>query len=58
MLLLEPATTPEGVLAKRALQEYTALRKNLEDVKSLLSIKAIDEKPFFTFKNGKKKLYK
>ncbi|XP_015126796.1 SET domain-containing protein SmydA-8 [Diachasma alloeum] len=35
MLLLEPATTPEGLLAKRALQEYKTLRQNLEDVKSL-----------------------
>ena len=35
MLLLEPATTPEGMLAKRALQELKILVQNIEDVKSL-----------------------
>ncbi|XP_066587688.1 uncharacterized protein [Prorops nasuta] len=35
MLLLEPATTPEGKLAKRALQELKLLNQNIMDVKSL-----------------------
>ncbi|XP_034951070.1 SET domain-containing protein SmydA-8-like isoform X2 [Chelonus insularis] len=37
MILLEPATTPEGRLAKRALQDLKNLRQNLEDVRSLPS---------------------
>ncbi|XP_051162297.1 SET domain-containing protein SmydA-8-like [Leptopilina boulardi] len=35
MLLLEPATTPEGILTKRALQELKILSQNIDDVKSL-----------------------
>lgn len=35
MLLLEPATTPEGKLAKRALEELRILNQNISDVKSL-----------------------
>ncbi|KAL0124887.1 hypothetical protein PUN28_006630 [Cardiocondyla obscurior] len=35
MLLLEPPTTPEGKLAKRALEELRALNQNINDVKSL-----------------------
>ncbi|KAK0098482.1 hypothetical protein PV326_008080 [Microctonus aethiopoides] len=35
MLLLEPATTPEGILAKRALQEYKALRQHKNDINAL-----------------------
>ncbi|XP_008547423.1 SET domain-containing protein SmydA-8-like [Microplitis demolitor] len=35
MLLIEPASTPEGILAKRALKEYKSLRLNLDDVRSL-----------------------
>ncbi|EFN79379.1 SET domain-containing protein SmydA-8 [Harpegnathos saltator] len=35
MLLLEPATTPEGKLAKRALEELRTLNQNIGDVKSL-----------------------
>lgn len=35
MLLLEPATTPEGKLAKRALEELRTLNQNINDVKSL-----------------------
>ena len=34
MLLLEPATTPEGMLAKRALQELKILNQNIDDVRS------------------------
>uniref|UniRef100_A0A0C9R3R4 Msta_1 protein n=2 Tax=Fopius arisanus TaxID=64838 RepID=A0A0C9R3R4_9HYME len=41
MLLLEPATNPEGLLAKRALQEYKTLRQNLEDIRSLPQEKSI-----------------
>ncbi|XP_063973516.1 SET domain-containing protein SmydA-8-like [Diachasmimorpha longicaudata] len=37
MLLLEPASTPEGLLVKRALQEYKTLNQRLEDVRSLPS---------------------
>lgn len=35
MLFLEPATTPEGKLAKRALEELRTLNQNISDVKSL-----------------------
>lgn len=35
MLLLEPATMPEGKLAKRALEELRTLNQNISDVKSL-----------------------
>ncbi|XP_029172034.1 SET domain-containing protein SmydA-8-like isoform X1 [Nylanderia fulva] len=35
MLLLEPVTTPEGKLAKRALEELRTLNQNISDVKSL-----------------------
>lgn len=35
MLLLEPATTPEGKLAKKALAELRTLNQNISDVKSL-----------------------
>ncbi|XP_014482025.1 PREDICTED: uncharacterized protein LOC106748219 isoform X2 [Dinoponera quadriceps] len=35
MLLLEPATTPEGKLAKRALEELRMLNQNIGDVRSL-----------------------
>lgn len=35
MLLLEPATTPEGILTKRALQELKILCQNIDDVKAL-----------------------
>ncbi|KOC67669.1 Protein msta, isoform A, partial [Habropoda laboriosa] len=35
MLLLEPADTPEGKLAKRALQELKALNQNIVDVKTI-----------------------
>ncbi|XP_077261989.1 SET domain-containing protein SmydA-8 isoform X2 [Temnothorax americanus] len=35
MLLLEPPTTPEGKLAKRALEELRTLNQNISDVKSL-----------------------
>lgn len=35
MLLLEPAMTPEGKLAKRALEELRTLNQNISDVKSL-----------------------
>ncbi|KAG5331828.1 MSTAA protein, partial [Acromyrmex charruanus] len=35
MLLLEPLTTPEGKLAKRALEELRTLNQNISDVKSL-----------------------
>ncbi|GAB1863097.1 MSTAA protein [Camponotus japonicus] len=35
MLLLEPATTPEGKLAKKALEELRTLNQNISDVKSL-----------------------
>ncbi|XP_053994489.1 SET domain-containing protein SmydA-8-like isoform X1 [Hylaeus volcanicus] len=38
MLLLEPADTPEGKLAKRALQELKALNQNIADVKSITTI--------------------
>jgi len=37
MLLLEPPTTPEGKLAKRALEELRTLNQNINDVKSLPS---------------------
>ncbi|KAL6254342.1 hypothetical protein P5V15_014390 [Pogonomyrmex californicus] len=37
MLLLEPATTPEGKLAKRGLEELRTLNQNISDVKSLPS---------------------
>lgn len=47
MLLLEPATTPEGMLAKRALQELKILIQNIEDVKSLL----LDETNTRNYKN-------
>lgn len=36
MLLLEPVDTPEGKLAKRALQELKSLNENIADVKSLI----------------------
>lgn len=39
MLLLEPPTTPEGKLAKRALEELRTLNQNISDVKSLPSEK-------------------
>ena len=35
MLLLEPISTPEGQLAKRALQEIKLIAQNIEDVKFL-----------------------
>ncbi|KMQ84548.1 protein isoform a [Lasius niger] len=35
MLLLQPATTPEGKLAKRALEELRTLNQNISDAKSL-----------------------
>ncbi|KAL6439687.1 hypothetical protein ACFW04_004037 [Cataglyphis niger] len=35
MLFLEPTTTPEGKLAKRALEELRTLNQNISDVKSL-----------------------
>ncbi|XP_072750457.1 uncharacterized protein [Anoplolepis gracilipes] len=35
MLLLEPMTTPEGKLAKRALEELRTLNQNISDIKSL-----------------------
>lgn len=35
MLLLEPVETPEGKLAKRALQELKSINENIADVKSL-----------------------
>lgn len=35
MLLLEPVDTPEGKLAKRALQELKALNQNIADVKTI-----------------------
>ncbi|XP_068980216.1 SET domain-containing protein SmydA-8-like [Bombus flavifrons] len=35
MLLLEPVDTPEGKLAKRALQELKALNQNIVDVKTI-----------------------
>lgn len=35
MLFLEPVTTPEGKLAKRALEELRTLNQNINDVKSL-----------------------
>lgn len=35
MLLLEPVDTPEGKLAKRALQELKALNQNIIDVKTI-----------------------
>ncbi|XP_044595553.1 SET domain-containing protein SmydA-8-like isoform X1 [Cotesia glomerata] len=56
MLLIEPASTPEGVLAKRALQEYKALRQNLDDVRSLppsLDYKKIDFEMMKKRKNKK-----
>ncbi|XP_012268041.2 SET domain-containing protein SmydA-8-like [Athalia rosae] len=37
-LLLEPATTPEGRLGKRALQELKLLRQNITDVEALTRI--------------------
>ncbi|XP_012537740.1 SET domain-containing protein SmydA-8 [Monomorium pharaonis] len=37
MLLLEPPTTPEGKLVKRALEELRTLNQNISDVKSLPS---------------------
>lgn len=37
MLLLEPPSTPEGKLAKRALEELRMLNQNISDVKSLPS---------------------
>lgn len=36
MLLLEPVDTPEGKLAKRALQELKSLNENIADVKNLI----------------------
>ncbi|XP_012234310.1 uncharacterized protein [Linepithema humile] len=39
MLFLEPVTTPEGKLAKRALEELRTLNQNISDVKSLPSDK-------------------
>ncbi|CAG5095368.1 Similar to SmydA-8: SET domain-containing protein SmydA-8 [Cotesia congregata] len=56
MLLIEPASTPEGVLAKRALQEYKALKQNLDDVRSLppsLDYKKIDFEMMKKRKNKK-----
>lgn len=53
---MEPASTPEGVLAKRALQEYKALRQNLDDVRSLppsLDYKKIDFEMMKKRKNKK-----
>lgn len=41
MLLLEPADTPEGKLAKRALQELKMLNQNIADVKTIITV---DEK--------------
>ncbi|XP_076662818.1 uncharacterized protein LOC143366016 isoform X2 [Andrena cerasifolii] len=38
MLLLEPTDTPEGKLAKRALQELKALNRNITDVKTISTI--------------------
>ncbi|XP_043249726.1 SET domain-containing protein SmydA-8-like [Colletes gigas] len=38
MLLLEPTETPEGKLAKRALQELKALNQNIADVKTINTI--------------------
>jgi len=35
MLLLEPASTPEGKLAKKALEELRTLNQNINDIKSL-----------------------
>lgn len=35
MLLLEPARTPEGMLAKRALQEMKHLAQNIADARAL-----------------------
>lgn len=35
MLLLEPADTPEGKLAKRALQELKELNQNIDVVKTI-----------------------
>ncbi|XP_020287894.1 protein msta-like [Pseudomyrmex gracilis] len=37
MILLEPPSTPEGKLAKRALEELRMLNQNISDVKSLPS---------------------
>jgi hypothetical protein len=37
MLLLEPANTPEGLLAKRALIDMKVLTQNIEDARSILS---------------------
>lgn len=38
MLLLEPTETPEGKLAKRALQELKALNQNIADVKTISTV--------------------
>ncbi|XP_076240125.1 uncharacterized protein LOC143182785 [Calliopsis andreniformis] len=38
MLLLEPADTPEGKLAKRALQELKGLNQNIADVKTISTV--------------------
>ncbi|XP_033338618.2 SET domain-containing protein SmydA-8 [Megalopta genalis] len=38
MLLLEPIETPEGKLAKRALQELKALNQNIADVKTITTV--------------------
>lgn len=35
MLLLEPATNPEGLLAKNALEQFKNLRDKIEDVRAL-----------------------
>jgi len=35
MLLLEPASTPEGKLTKKALEELRTLNQNINDIKSL-----------------------
>nr|XP_012144406.1 PREDICTED: protein msta, isoform A-like isoform X1 [Megachile rotundata] len=40
MLLLEPMDTPEGKLAKRALQELKMLNQNIADVKTIITVDA------------------
>lgn len=42
MLLLEPPSTPEGQLAKRALQEIKILARNIEDVNYLIEQENLD----------------
>ncbi|KAF7997635.1 hypothetical protein HCN44_006206 [Aphidius gifuensis] len=43
MLLLEPSTNPEGLLAKKALEQYKNIRDKIEDVKALARVDKLNQ---------------